>query len=287
MPEQPARAGAPGVSLAPGDDTFVADLKTKVRETGVEGADGVLSATDVQLNTTPARNATALEAHWTTRPFPERYRLESGRWPSRPGEVAVTEPDDLRAPVGSTLEVLGDVRLKVVGTVDDRPADTTNLLFGPGTWADLDPALHEGFPALAAQLDLMWSGDKPNEVVDAFTAAARTWTETGRRTPPGSGRGAHGHRTGRRLRLPHDQGGPRRLRRRPPLRPQIPRGRGENGLTRPPASSTVTANEAATAGGPTDNRPNIRRHPVRTYAASDDLTGAPPRATTRLLADTG
>lgn len=167
-----------GVSLAPGDGTFVADLTAEVRETGAEGADVVLSATDVQLNTTPARNVTALEAHWTSRPFPERYRLESGRWPSGPSEVAVTEPDDVRAPVGSTLKVLGDVRLKVVGTVDDRAADTTNLLFGPGTWADLDPALSEGFPVLAAQLDLMWSGDKPDEVVDAFTAAARTWAAT-------------------------------------------------------------------------------------------------------------
>ncbi|WP_171108360.1 MULTISPECIES: hypothetical protein [unclassified Streptomyces] len=164
-----------GVALLPGDDTFVADLEARARETGVKDAEIVLSATDVQLNTTPARNVTALETDWLARPYPERYELLSGRWPSRPGEVAVTEPEDVRTPVGETLTVLGDVRLKVVGTVDDRTADTTNLLFGRGTWADLDPTLSDGFPVLTAQMDLMWSGEQPEAVLDAFTAAARTW----------------------------------------------------------------------------------------------------------------
>lgn len=147
-----------GVSLLPGDDTFLADLRSRVRDAGATDAEIVLSATDVQLNTTPARNVTALETDWTSRPYPERYELLSGRWPSRPGEVAVTEPGDVRTPVGKTLTVLGDVRLKVVATVDDRAADTTNLLLGPGTWAGLDPALSKGFPVLTAQMDVMWAG---------------------------------------------------------------------------------------------------------------------------------
>ncbi|MEV5437128.1 hypothetical protein AB0K80_14035 [Streptomyces sp. NPDC052682] len=164
-----------GVSLRPGDDTFVADLRSRARKAGAADAQVVLSATDVQLNTTPARNVTALETDWTARPYPERYRLLSGRWPSRPGEVAVTEPHDVDTPVGRTLTVLGDVRLQVVGTVDDRAADSTNLLLGPGTWAALDPALSEGFPVLAAQMDLLWSGERPKAVADAFLGAARTW----------------------------------------------------------------------------------------------------------------
>ncbi|MFF9778335.1 hypothetical protein ACF1HJ_32335 [Streptomyces sp. NPDC013978] len=168
-----------GVSLPPGDDTFLADLRSRMRDAGASDAEIVLSATDVQLNTTPARNVTALESDWAARPYPERYELLSGTWPSRPGEVAVTEPDDVRTPVGTTLTVLGDVRLKVVATVDDRAADTTNLLLGPGTWAGLDPALSEGFPVLTAQMDVMWAGDRQQEVVDAFTAAARTWAEDG------------------------------------------------------------------------------------------------------------
>ncbi|MGC9543407.1 hypothetical protein [Streptomyces sp. UG1] len=166
-----------GVSLAPGDDTFLTDLGARVRQAGVPDAEVVLSATDVQLNIAPARNVTALESDWTTRPYPERYDLLSGRWPSRPGEVAITEPDDVRTPVGRTLTVLGDVRLKVVGTVDDRAADTTNLLLAPGTWAGLDPALSAGFPVLTAQMDVMWPGQRQQAVVDAFTAAARTWAQ--------------------------------------------------------------------------------------------------------------
>ncbi|MBD0842374.1 hypothetical protein [Streptomyces sp. TRM68416] len=166
-----------GVALLPGDDTFVTDLRARLRDAGVTGAEVVLSATDVQLNTTPARNVTALETAWTTQPYPERYNLLSGRWPSSPGEVAVTEPRDVRTPVGQTLTVLGDVRLKVVGTVDDRAADTTNLLLGPGTWAALDPALSTGFPVLNAQMDVMWPGERQSAAVDAFTAAARTWAQ--------------------------------------------------------------------------------------------------------------
>ncbi len=34
-----------------------------------------------------------------------------------------------------------------------------------------------GFPVLAAQMDVMWSVERQQEVVDAFTAAARTWAE--------------------------------------------------------------------------------------------------------------
>ncbi|MGW0839344.1 hypothetical protein ACWD26_04115 [Streptomyces sp. NPDC002787] len=166
-----------GVSLSPGDDTFLADLRSRVRDAGATHPEVVLSATDVQLNTTPARNVTALESDWTSRPYPERYELLSGKWPSRPGEVAVTEPGDVRTPVGETLTVLGDVRLKVVATVDDRAAGTTNLLLGPGTWAGLDPALSKGFPVLTAQMDVLWAGDREQAVVDAFTAAARTWAE--------------------------------------------------------------------------------------------------------------
>ncbi|MEU1849093.1 hypothetical protein ABZ499_07300 [Streptomyces sp. NPDC019990] len=166
-----------GVSLRPGEHTFVEDLRTRLRTAGVTGAEVVLSATDVQLDTTPARNVTALETGWADRPYPERYALLSGRWPSSPGEVAVTEPRDVGTSVGKTLTVLGDVRLKVVGTVDDRSADTTNLLLGPGTWATLDPALSEGFPVLAAQMDVVWPGERQQAVVDAFAKAARTWAE--------------------------------------------------------------------------------------------------------------
>ncbi|PJE97678.1 hypothetical protein CUT44_11125 [Streptomyces carminius] len=173
-----ARVGyGSGVVLPPGDDTFVTELRTRVREAGVTGAEVVLSATDVQLDTTPARDVTALETDWAARPYPARYELLSGRWPSRPGEAVVTEPDDVRTPAGEILTVLGGVRLKVVGTADDRSASTTNLLLGPGTWAGLDPALTEGFPVLGAQPDLTWSGERQRAVVDAFTAAARSWEQ--------------------------------------------------------------------------------------------------------------
>ncbi|MDT0570621.1 hypothetical protein RM704_24720 [Streptomyces sp. DSM 3412] len=84
-----------GVSLPPGDDTFLADLRSRMRDADATDAEIVLSATDVQLNTTPARNVTALESDWTSRPYPERYELLSGHESDTfpPGEALLRTVD--------------------------------------------------------------------------------------------------------------------------------------------------------------------------------------------------
>ncbi|MEU0589005.1 hypothetical protein [Streptomyces sp. NPDC006132] len=170
-----ASVGYGSIQLPPGDGAFAPELQSRVKDVGITDAMIMLSASDVQLDTTPVRNVTMLEADWASSPYPSRYELRSGRWPSRPGEVVVTETQDTRTAPGETLTVLGNVRLKVVGTADDRNADTTNLLAGPGTWATLDAGLAEGYPALGAQPVLLWSGSTPQPAISAFTSAIRTW----------------------------------------------------------------------------------------------------------------
>jgi hypothetical protein len=171
-----ASVGYGSVVLPPGDDIFGATLRERAIAAGASEAILVLSATDVQLPTTPARDVTMLEADWQSRPYPARYQLLSGRWPNHPGEVIVTEPEDVAAVAGETMPVLGGrVKLQIVGTANDRYANTTNLLVAPGTWDSIDPKLVDGFRSLGAQPFLLWAGEERDAVMAAFTAAAQDW----------------------------------------------------------------------------------------------------------------
>ncbi|MET8828135.1 hypothetical protein ABZX40_20950 [Streptomyces sp. NPDC004610] len=172
-----ASVGYGSIVLPPGDDTFADELLGRVRGAGITDATVMLVVSDVQLDVTPEREVAMLEADWTSSPYPKRYALQSGRWPNRPGEVVVTETGDVRTSPGEALTVLGDVRLTVVGTADDRHADTTNLLAASGTWATLDETLAEDHPVLRAQPFLLWSHAPPEHAVDAFTTAVRTWEQ--------------------------------------------------------------------------------------------------------------
>jgi hypothetical protein len=167
-----AAVGYGTISLRPGDETFSRDVAQRANGTGASDVMVMLTATDVQLPTTPSREVTLVQADWSARPFPDRYALLSGRWPRQPGEVVVTEPADVYATAGDTLAALGgQARFRVVGTADDRYARTTALLAAPGTWAALSPHVVDRFSLLRAQPVLLWSGNGSGRVVDAFTAA--------------------------------------------------------------------------------------------------------------------
>lgn len=102
------------------------------------------------------RGTVALEADWARAPFGDRYVLTSGRWPSHPGEVAVS---GVWAP--QTVELLaGDIQLKRTGTVEDKFDEQAAALFlGVGTWASWSPPdVAVRNPGLAAQSSVLWSG---------------------------------------------------------------------------------------------------------------------------------
>lgn len=172
-----ASVGYGSVVLPPGEGQFASDVRAQALRAGLTDSEVMLSASDMQLATTPARSVSMLEASWQDQPFPDRYDLLSGRWPTQPGEVVLTEPRDAATVAGGTLPLLGGkVTLTVVGTAEDQFARTTNLLVAPGTWASLDPSLAQGFPLLGAQPLLLWSGGDAEGAVTAFTTAIGDYT---------------------------------------------------------------------------------------------------------------
>lgn len=170
-----ASVGYGTIVVPPGDDGVVENLRRAAANAGATDAMVLLSAADVQLSTREGdpREVTLLEAAWVSRPFPDRYVLLGGRWPQRPGEIVVTDTQDISAVPGARLSALGgDVRLSVVGVADDRFARTSSLLAAPGTWGALRPALAERFPLLRAQPVLFWSGSSESAALAAFAAVA-------------------------------------------------------------------------------------------------------------------
>jgi hypothetical protein len=169
-----ASVGYGSIVLTPGDDQFVPQLRDRADKAGLNGAEVMLSASNTPVATVPPRDVSMLEIPWQNDPYPDRYRLISGRWPEQPGEIVITEPADLQAAPDGTLPILGGkATLKVVGTADDRFASTANLLAAPGTWASFDPDVAKGFPLLGAQPILLWQGNDTPAAVAAFTDAVR------------------------------------------------------------------------------------------------------------------
>ncbi|RKF25504.1 hypothetical protein D7I43_20805 [Micromonospora globbae] len=176
-----ASVGYGSIVLPPGENQFASDVRAQALRAGLTDFEVMLSASSTQLATTPARSVPMLEASWQDQPFPDRYDLLSGRWPTRPGEVVLTEPQDAPETADGTLPLLGGkVTFTVVGTAEDQFARSTNLLVAPGTWASLDPSLAQGFPVLGAQPLLLWSGGDAESAVTAFTTAIGDYT---RRSP--------------------------------------------------------------------------------------------------------
>ncbi|MFD0782823.1 hypothetical protein ACFQZ8_02615 [Micromonospora azadirachtae] len=173
-----ASVGYGTVALAPGENQFAQDVRAHALRAGLTDAEVMLSASDMQLTSTPPRSLSMLETSWQDRPFPHRYQLLSGRWPTRAGEVVVTEPQDVKAVAGDPLPVLGGkATFTVVGTAEDQYAQTSNLLAAPGTWASLDPGLARGFPLLTAQPLLLFSGGDAEAAVTSFTTAIADYTK--------------------------------------------------------------------------------------------------------------
>ncbi|WP_405503192.1 hypothetical protein [Streptomyces anulatus] len=165
------------MTLPPGSKTPAPAMAGAARQAGANESAAFLTALDVQLAVTPARNVTLLEGRWKPNPYPDVYELTAGRWPQQPGEIVVTDPGDVKAAAGQTLTVLGDVRLRVVGVADNHYATTSALLAAPGTWSGLDPKIAEGYPSLAAQPYLLWTGGPEQAVMDAVTKTLTSYSD--------------------------------------------------------------------------------------------------------------
>lgn len=155
------------LAVAPGDRDVRRQLVAAGRAAGVNGLAIELISLDVRPTGINPPRTYYSEAPWQSLPFPERFSLRSGRWPARPGEVAVTNAHVVGLRANERLSVLsGRHEFRVVGTVRDRYGRFLSILAAPGTWAALDPSVLDAFPTLAASARVL----APAEHVDALVA---------------------------------------------------------------------------------------------------------------------
>lgn len=112
-----------------------------------------------------------LEGDWASEPFPRRYSLVDGRWPTEPGEVVISEP--LREQLGSSdsLSVFsGNEQLHVVGVTHDQFGSSSRILAAPGTWESFGSATQRNFSDVSASPRLYWNGGDPQRIVAAVAA---------------------------------------------------------------------------------------------------------------------
>ncbi|WP_157073297.1 hypothetical protein [Kribbia dieselivorans] len=154
-----------GTSVAPGTDA-ITPLATSLGRAGGRGWIG-LQAT---LTHPDGSWSFYQEGPWSQLPFAGRYVLVEGRWPTRPGEVAVTAASGL----GSRVSMLsGQAELRVVGRVEDRYATrSSRVLAASGTWAWLPDDLAERFPTESAAPLAYWTGGTDADVIDALAGTS-------------------------------------------------------------------------------------------------------------------
>lgn len=141
------------------------------------GVQTELTSLDIYTAAARARHGSYIERDWSGNPFPDRFRLLDGRWPTEAGEVAVTaavEVDGASAQPGDVLPVLsGLAQVVTVGVIEDRFATSSpRLLAAPGTFAGFDLLLvSQRFQALDVRGSIWWNGGTAESVAKAVAHA--------------------------------------------------------------------------------------------------------------------
>ncbi|MFI9643582.1 hypothetical protein ACIG87_26605 [Micromonospora sp. NPDC051925] len=157
--------------IRPGDAQVVQQVAGAARGGGASEAVVTLASFDVRPDMARPPFTLYTEAPWPADPFPRRYQLREGRWPSRPGEVLVT--DALRrvlGPVESFTVFSGNDRLRVVGVARDLFGATPRILAANGTWASLSDATAHNFSTVLATATLHWNGGDQQRMLTSVTA---------------------------------------------------------------------------------------------------------------------
>ena len=137
--------------VQPGRRAPLDRLAAAADRAGLPDLDVELASIDVQATVPGSPRVFYTERDWTAEPLPGRYALSRGHWPSRPGEVTLTNPSALGVEALGELEVFsGRDTFVVVGLAADRYGVFPQVLAAPGTWATLDPSLARDFSATLA-----------------------------------------------------------------------------------------------------------------------------------------
>lgn len=159
-----------GITLR-GNPRPVAAAVTAARSAGARDVTVQIAAYDVRVDSAPHTATAFYEMPWTADPFPQRWTLRSGHWPTRPGEVVLTAPLADATHRRSSMSVLsGNGRFQVVGTVADRYASrSAEILAAPGTWHDIAwSRLAVKYPTLSGSVTLLWTGGRDEQVSAAL-----------------------------------------------------------------------------------------------------------------------
>lgn len=73
-----------------GDPRVVTAAVAAARSAGGRDVTVQIAGYDVRVDTAPRSGAVFYEMAWTADPFPRRWTLRSGVWPTRPGQVVLT-----------------------------------------------------------------------------------------------------------------------------------------------------------------------------------------------------
>ncbi len=156
------------LELRPGDIGGSGELRRAIERAGAHDAMFTLSSFDVHPVVRDDKFRGYIEAEWQREPFPDRFVLLRGRWPTAPGEVVLTEPARHEIGPSSEAQVLsGNESFQVVGVAHDRYVGYPIFLAAEGTWSHLGTETVRRFPTLSAIAVLHWNGADPRRVAEA------------------------------------------------------------------------------------------------------------------------
>ncbi|MGI5215657.1 FtsX-like permease family protein [Plantactinospora sp. CA-290183] len=168
-----AFAGFGAGDVAPGS-TIRESLATALPSTSDRQSNVAVISTDLAVPAVAHSSVRLIEMDWAQDPFPGNYRMLSGRWPERPGEAIIVNPDAATGSIPDHLSLYGGrVKLTVVGTVDDLFTGNVEVFAGPGTWAGMDPDLASLNTRLRAQPVVYWDGTDVAGTIAAIAEALR------------------------------------------------------------------------------------------------------------------
>ena len=159
-----------------GRDPDTAAIAAAIRAGGGTNPHVAVTVYDLRFTQLPdARRIFFQEMDWQDSPLTDKYTLLSGRYPSAPGEIAVSESVDDIAHTDALTGFGGDITLHVVGTVsDDYQRDATFLLAGPGTWTSWGsiPRIQERYPSLKGGARAYWNGGESSDQLTQWQVRA-------------------------------------------------------------------------------------------------------------------
>lgn len=109
------------------------------------------------------------ETPWATSPYPKRYSLAEGRYPSAPGEIAISTALAAGGAVGGDVRIAVpgvDTSWKITGIIADNYLDDATIYAAPGTLSDVYRRIEDltGIPQYLGG-SLYWSAPSPEPVL--------------------------------------------------------------------------------------------------------------------------